>query len=120
MNFRNRRKIVTQHHNFEPDHDRLVRIETALQHLADNLATHTEELREHIRDETLDFTDIREKLVIHLNESESMQRTLVSVVNDVANLKTERTRLIAWAAGAVFVILIAWAIFEKWITWAKP
>lgn len=99
----------------EPDHDRLVRIEEVLLHLTENLKIHTEELRAHIRDETLDFTDLKSKLVLHLQESESMMKDVAQLKKDVSALKNERMKIIGWIAGAIFVLGIAWAILNMYL-----
>jgi predicted membrane protein len=99
----------------EPDHDRLVRIEEALGHLSDNLKIHTEELRQHIKDETLDFTDLKSKLVLHLQESESMMQDVSQLKKDVSSLKYERVRIIGWVAGVIFVVGIGWTFLSIYL-----
>lgn len=107
---RKKKMALTRPLMAEPDHDRLVRIEEALGHLSDNLKIHTEELRQHIRDETMDFTDLRSKLSLHLQESEAMMQDVNQLKKDVSALKYERMRIIGWIAGAVFVVGIAWVL----------
>jgi hypothetical protein len=97
------------------DRERLVAIETILNHLTETLKAHTQELRDHIHDETMDFSDLKEKLAIHLNDSEEMMAELAILKKDVSFLKSDRIRVMGWIAGVVFVAGVMWMLFSSWV-----
>lgn len=106
---------MNDRHPYQSDHDRLIRIEEAIEHLNNQVETHTRELREHIADESLDLKDLRQKLILHLHESENIQAELRDLKDDLIRLKNERLRLIGWVSGIVASASAIWLIVNIWL-----
>lgn len=104
----------------QTDRERMVRIETILNHLSDNLRIHTEELRSHIRDETVDFRTLRHELTLHLAHAQEMRadvdaalKAMKEMDGRLTNVEKSTTKAAAWVAGAVFVVVVLWNVLGK-------
>ena len=110
---------MNQETNHHSDHDKLIRLETTVEHLAEDMMKLTENVEKHIEEDRHTFAKIFNELAASREDIKALSIQLNTAVNQIkqtadktADLTKVQTYAVGFIGGSIAFASFAWAILK--------